>query len=347
MENPSLSTPPSGAFRYNTDSHKMEIYNGDEWWEVESTSQEEQLGGSRGFMLGGYEQPEGGVVNTIQYVNISSTGSAEDWGDLVGGIGYGNCCFNNMTRGIYLDSSPANQYLNLTTKGNTVSLGAASPSHDVNGGANSIRGIFSASDGTNVMEYFNIASGSNGIDFGDMATTGITKRGTCGVSPTRHVSGGGYTSPNAAAGFNVVEYVTISTMGNAANFGDLTVGRGGCRSTGGNAVRGIFAGGYLGSSPGGNSNVIDYITVASLGDSIDFGDMTAVSENPAVMTTKTRAVLAGGNSGNPSPNNVLAWIDYIEIATTGNSVDFGDYINGDKMGNMGPMSTGHGGLMSG
>ena len=73
--------------------------------------------------------------------------------------------------------------------------------------------------------------------------------------------------------------------------------------------------------------------------------MSEDSENPAIMTSSTRAVLAGGNNGNPTPNNVLPWMEYIQIMSTGNSVDFGDYINGDKMGNMGAMSTGHGGLV--
>ena len=65
-EKPSLNTAPAGSIRFNTDSSKMEIYNGDKWWEVDSTSPESQTGGTRGLMLGGYEQPEGNVVNTIQ-----------------------------------------------------------------------------------------------------------------------------------------------------------------------------------------------------------------------------------------------------------------------------------------
>ena len=343
MEYPSLSTPPSGSIRFNTDSTRLEIYNGEAWWEMDSTSPEAQTGGSRGIMLGGYEQPEGGVVNTIQYINIATTGDAQDFGDLQA-IGYGNAAFGNRTRGIYLDNSPHNQYITISTTGNSISLGESATSFDNNGAANEIRGIYSYSDGTNTMEYFTIASSAKGVDFGDMATTGITKAACCGASPTRHISGGGYTSPNAAAGFNRIEYVTFQTTGNATDFGDLNVARGGWRSTGGNAVRGIYGGGYLGGTPGGNSNVIEYTTVATLGNATDFGDTSTVTENPAIMTSSTRAVIAGGNSGNPSPNNVLPWIEYVQIMTTGNSVDFGDYINGDKMGNMGAISNGHGGL---
>ena len=45
----------------------------------------------------------------------------------------------------------------------------------------------------------------------------------------------------------------------------------------------------------------------------------------------------------PSSNHVLTNIDYVQIMTTGNSVDFGD-INGEKNGYYLAMSNGHGGL---
>ena len=62
------------------------------------------------------------------------------------------------------------------------------------------------------------------------------------------------------------------------------------------------------------------------------------------MTSSTGAVFAGGNSGNSAPNNVLANIDYVQIMSTGNSIDFGDFTNDDKIGDAGPVSNGHGGL---
>ncbi len=46
-------TATSGSIRFNTDSSKMEIYNGDKWWEIDSTSPEEQTGGTRGLFGGG------------------------------------------------------------------------------------------------------------------------------------------------------------------------------------------------------------------------------------------------------------------------------------------------------
>ena len=52
MEYPSLGTPPAGSIRFNTDSAKMEIYNGDKWWNIDSTSPEVQTGGTRGVHFG-------------------------------------------------------------------------------------------------------------------------------------------------------------------------------------------------------------------------------------------------------------------------------------------------------
>ena len=63
----------------------MEIYNGEKWWEIDSTSPEEQTDGGRGLFGGGCTSPGGSDdrhVNTIDYITIASTGNAQDFGDL-------------------------------------------------------------------------------------------------------------------------------------------------------------------------------------------------------------------------------------------------------------------------
>ena len=35
QELPSLDTAPAGSIRFNTDSNKMEIYNGEQWWNID------------------------------------------------------------------------------------------------------------------------------------------------------------------------------------------------------------------------------------------------------------------------------------------------------------------------
>ena len=67
---------------------------------------------------------------------------------------------------------------------------------------------------------------------------------------------------------SVIEYITITSTGDATDFGDLTVGRFQLDATSnGTGERGIFAGGYQ------TLNVIDYITINSVGDATDFGDL--------------------------------------------------------------------------
>ncbi len=37
-----IGNAASGSIRFNTDSSKLEIYNGEAWWEIDATSPEEQ-----------------------------------------------------------------------------------------------------------------------------------------------------------------------------------------------------------------------------------------------------------------------------------------------------------------
>ena len=68
-------------------------------------------------------------------------------------------------------------------------------------------------------------------------------------------------------------------------------------------------------------NNIEYISIATTGNSTDFGDMTAAREAPGAAASKTRALFAGGRAG-----SVLDTIDYVSIASTGNASDFGDLL---------------------
>ena len=67
-------------------------------------------------------------------------------------------------------------------------------------------------------------------------------------------------------------------------------------------------------------DVIEYITIASTGDSTDFGNLT-LARDPFALASSTRAVFAGGYNNSVQMQNVM---DYITIASTGNATDFGD-----------------------
>jgi hypothetical protein len=130
----------------------------------------------------------------------------------------------------------------------------------------------------------------------------------------RGVFGGG-NYPNT---IGQIEFISLSSGGTSTNFGNLSFGRNYNLGTAASSTRGLFAGGYT-NTPATNtrSNVIDYITIASEGNSIDFGDRTVTTTEMCGCSSSTRGLFAGGFS----TSNV---IDYVQIATIGNALDFGD-----------------------
>jgi hypothetical protein len=137
-------------------------------------------------------------------------------------------------------------------------------------------------------------------------------------------------------GVNVIQYVTIASAGNAIDFGDLTQGRssnpGGCSS----ATRGVFAGGEK-FSPSAKSNVIDYITIASTGNALNFGDLAEATIRLSGTSNSTRGVFGGGVS-----SVTINVIQFVTIASTGNTTDFGDLLVATER--LAACSNAHGGL---
>ena len=80
--------------------------------------------------------------------------------------------------------------------------------------------------------------------------------------------------------------------------------------------RGIFAGG--GSTP--YTNAIEFITISSSGNSLDFGDLTQAKQSLGGTANSTRGIFA---SGYIAPANTRR-IEYISIASQGNAVNFGE-----------------------
>ena len=88
--------------------------------------------------------------------------------------------------------------------------------------------------------------------------------------------------------------------------------------------RAVIPGGYnpAGSPNAAKSlNTIEYITIATLGNSQDFGDYTLHTAREGRGSNSIRAVFGGGTRAEPTISGV---IDYITIATKGNATDFGD-----------------------
>ena len=109
------------------------------------------------------------------------------------------------------------------------------------------------------------------------------------------------------------------------------------------ATRGVFAGGQ---SPNDSNptNVIDFVTMASTGNSIDFGDLNAPMGNQdiGVASDCIRGLFSRGYHSGGGPGEINT-IEFVQIATLGNGQDFGDCNGAGTSGGM-AMSNGHGGL---
>ena len=167
----------------------------------------------------------------------------------------------------------------------------------------------------NQIQRLTIASTGNAIDFGDMSTTRYVP-GTC-ASSTRGIAGGGE-NPSGAA--TTIDYITISSLGGANDFGNLRLGE--VRFSVGlsDSTRGLIAGGYV--APATDLSSIDFVTIATTGNTSSFGDLTEQKLHCGACASPTRGIVMGGYQSSPV-NAALNTIEFITIATGGDGTDFG------------------------
>jgi len=92
----------------------------------------------------------------------------------------------------------------------------------------------------------------------------------------------------------------------------------------GNAAgRGVFMGGQT-LSPTHDLSSMEYINISSLGNGVNFGEMLEDKQYTAGASSSTRGLIAGGFNPGASPSSVVDTIEYITIASAGNSIDFGN-----------------------
>ena len=332
---PSLETATSRSIRFNTDSSRLEIYNGEAWWEIDATSPEQQTGGTRGLLLGGRTPSD---VKMIDFININTTGDAQDFGDLasnrggpqrgqagarVRGLAMGGNSTISTVASVTLASTG-----NATDTGNILTVGRRLGA----GVSNQTRALYAGGltpSAQNVIDATDIASLGNSVDFGDLNTAIYFQSGVS--SPTRGLIVAGYTG---SAYTKVCSFVTISTQGDAANFGNMTVA--GQPDGAGNSIRGIFSGGINPSY----TNTIEFHTIATLGDAVDFGDLTFAKAQSQAVSSPTRFVTMSGRN---SSDALIDEMDYVQIMSKGNAVSFGEIVGSDRLRGAGA-SNGHGGL---
>ena len=293
-------------------------------------------GRGRGVFAGGSTPTK---INTIEYITIATTGNASDFGDITSAKNSPSVCSSSIRALVAGGNSGSYEktidYVTISSGGGASSFGElVSPTGYGGACASSTRGIFAGgwnargtnAGGTvnnNIIEHITIASTGNASYFGDLVMYRQTDGGLS--SPTRGIFAGGatYGSPGSYPGYKdsqVIDYVTIASTGNAIQFGNLVNNRGWGAGKCSNSTRGLFASGYTNTPSSGYQTEISYITIATLGNTSDFGDISNARSYIAGMASPTRAVFAGGGPGSGQTNV----IDYVTIASTGNAADFGD-----------------------
>jgi hypothetical protein len=355
---------PAGAMRFNSDSQKLEYWNGSAWFQVHTaTPNHANVGGpltvapnasdptlgARGVFPGGRN---GGptVTDDMDYINIASVGNAIDFGDLLTDTFEAGAC-SSSTRGVKFGGrTTGNVYQDNLEAYTFASTGSIADIEDLrtatvfsSGASNETRGLIMGglisspyAGGWNNIDYITIASFGESIEFGDLSFDhpgGMNQAN----SPTRGIFAGGFAPHNGAPGApsqpalttTKIQFVTIPTLGNSQSFGDLT-GLTSYTSGASNSIRGIYAGD--GATP---KTDIEVINISSTGNGVKFGDLFSGKYAMAAVSSPTRVVWAGGSG-------YVDTIQYVNITTEGNAVDFGNLTGG--RGFQSGCSNAHGGL---
>ena len=330
-------TPIEGTVRFNDDLNTLEFFNGVEWRQFTYNQRS-----GRG-VFGGSNNNSSSYGNTMDYIQIMSTGNAIDFGDMTVTVYGGGGC-GSETRANFFGGRLAPGSSGFTDRIDLVTIASSGGGVDYGdlvgttvhtaGCSSSTRGFkVGAYNLNNDIEFWEIETGGQAIDFSHLTSGRHTHQ--CFSSPTRAFAAGGSVPGNTRS--SSVDVFNMASKGtDASDFGDMASERGENPGTTANSVRGIIGGGM--SAAAGRLNSIEYVTMTTSGRFADFGDLTTLAQGSAATATSTRAVFGGGHDGT-SKRNV---IDYVTISSLGDAIDFGDMVEARSI--HGATSDSHGGL---
>ena len=262
------------------------------------------MGGDRGFSMAGTGPSTDDVV---EYWDLTTTSNAQTFGNtLTTDINWSAAC-GNGTRVINHEA-----YSNISTY--------------------------------DTISYITSATLGNAVDFGNTFHQRVgeaaASNGTYGIFGAGYGATGPAPYSGPAGRLDDIDYVTISTTGNAADWGDVLPTNRSYLACADNSSYVLFAGGLCdagGGSPySSSSNVAGEIyklstTVGSggtlIGDLSDDRGILKGAESP------TRALFMGGLIGSSSTaSNWCDIIDYMDFASEGNATDFGNLVRGNAYG---------------
>ena len=326
-----------GMVYYNKDFKTIEFWDGNFWKQVDNTTRR-----GRSVHAGGANPVGGSYLPDMSHFEHATHGVGLAFGDLtVGGQGLGG--FSSSTRGLFSgrrtpSTNPDNiiDYITIASAGNAIDFGDMTDQRRLGATlSSSTRGIMAGGitpSRVNIIDYVEMSTIGNAIDFGDTTELFASMNGGGISNGTRGVYNSGE-SPSAVSGN--IQFITISSKGNAVKFGELNVKRRACGMCS-NSTRGLFAAGYNGSA---STNRIEFITISSTGNGTDFGEL---ARPPLTYTQGSASQTRGFFSGGYFSPAITASIDVITIAEGGNATDFGDLAVPTESG--AACSDSHGGL---
>ena len=169
-------------------------------------------------------------------------------------------------------------------------------------GQDFVEGMIRFNTDLNTMEFYN-GNEWRQFTYQSAAQNSFSSRG-------RGFMVGGF---EPGVGHTEITYFDTSTRGNTQSFGYLSFAHYSTNGGFSSQTRGLAGG----SGPA--TDTIEYFTMASTGNGIDFGNMSDGRGYSTGASSSTRGLFAAGY--NPSLVNT---IDYVEIGTLGNALDFGD-----------------------
>ncbi len=237
------------------------------------------------------------------------------------------------------------QYITIASSGGAINFGDlldSSGKERVAPASSSTRAVFAGGrtpTQLNEIDYVEIGTVGDALDFGDLGST-YRNQGACSSTTRGFFVGGSY---DPVGNLSMMEYITFASKGNSLEFGNLTQTKSGIAGCS-NATRGVFGGGLIFVSPTNLSvSTIEYISLQSLGNATNFGNLIESLDSQSASSNQIRGVFAGGYGRSPNPNTGdRKTIQYVTIPTTGNAQDFGEL----SAGGLSPagLSDSHGGL---
>ena len=311
-------------------------------------------GRGRGVFGTGYNNAPNSSLNSMQFVTIATTGNTEDFGDLADSS-IAKASFGSATRGFFAggDSVPGqqdNKAIEFTTfsssgGGNDFGDMTAEKAY-FSGMSNDIRGFIVGGFATptynknNVIEFVTMASTGDGTEFGDLSITSANNAPV--ANKTRGLIALGQAGPSPQES-RQIQFITLSTLGDAQDFGEATtLNKSGAAAVASSTRACFMAGEGTTTSTDHISNVIDFVTISTLGNAQDFGDTTVAVNSLASASNSTRGLHAGGRTGSPVSEALKNDIGFITIASTGNATDFGDLVTPTRY--ISGCSDSHGGI---